>query len=189
MLTTMPPRSSVFTEPTLEAPELTRQQAFTRYDAAMSETLEPEEWALWDTWTRAQRLLARELDRGLQRDCGISKAEFSVLVTLWQAPGRAMRVSELSESLDWEKSRVSHQLTRMEHRGFVEQTQRGAGGRRTGIGLTATGRRVARSAVVVHGANVRRYFLDSLTPEQRAVIRTWSEEMIDRIEPHCAVGS
>ena len=47
---------------------------------AMAEprTLKPEEWELWDTWMRAQRLLARELDRNLQDDCGISKAEFSV---------------------------------------------------------------------------------------------------------------
>ena len=53
---------------------------------AQTRTLEPEEWELWHTWMRAQRLLARELDRCLQRDYGISKTEFSVLVTLRQAP-------------------------------------------------------------------------------------------------------
>ncbi|MFC5833865.1 MarR family winged helix-turn-helix transcriptional regulator [Nonomuraea insulae] len=147
-------------------------------------TLEPEEWEFWDTWMRAQRLLARELDRGLQRDCGISKAEFSVLVTLWRALGREMRVGELSESLDWEKSRVSHLLTRMENRGFVERTQSGADGRRTGIGLTVKGRRAAQNAILVHGGNIRRYFLDSLAPEQAAAIRAWSEQLIDRIEPY-----
>lgn len=44
--------------------------------------LDPAEWEFWDTWMRAYRLLVRELDRGLQRDCGISKAELSVLMTL-----------------------------------------------------------------------------------------------------------
>src|SRR4051812_4239044 len=152
---------------------------------AMAETptLEPEEWELWDTWMRAQRLLTRELDRGLQRDCGISKAEFSVLVTLWQAPGRVMRVGELSESLDWDKSRVSHPLTRMENRGFVERTEDGADGRRAGIGLTAEGRRAAQSAIVVHAGNIRHYFLDALTPQQAAAFRAWSGQMIDRVEP------
>jgi DNA-binding MarR family transcriptional regulator len=149
----------------------------------MAATLEPEEWAFWDTWTRAQRLLAREFDRGLQRDCGISKAEFSVLMTLWRAPGRELRVGELAESLDWEKSRVSHLLTRMENRGLVTRTQSGATGRRTGIGLTTAGRRVARSAISVHAANIRRYFLDSLTHEQAVTMRTWSEHVADRIEP------
>jgi DNA-binding MarR family transcriptional regulator len=153
---------------------------------AETRTLEPEEWEFWDTWMRAQRLLARELDRGLQRDCDISKAEFSVLVTLWQAPGREMRVGELSESLDWEKSRVSHQLTRMENRGLVERTQWGAGGRRTGIGLTAKGRHAAQSAILVHAGNIRHYFLDSLTSQQAAAFRAWSEQMIDRVEPRCS---
>src|SRR3954468_4403996 len=131
----------------------------------MTETrsLEPEEWEFWDTWMRAQRLLTRELERGLQRDSGISKAEFSVLVTLWRGTGPEMRVGELSESLDWDKSRVSHQLTRMEKRGFVERTQYGADGRRAGIGLTVAGRRAAQEAILVHGTNIRRHALDSLT--------------------------
>ncbi|WP_211763838.1 MarR family winged helix-turn-helix transcriptional regulator [Kutzneria sp. CA-103260] len=146
-------------------------------------TLEPEEWELWDLWMRAQRLLTRELDRGLQHDCGISKAEFSVLVTLWQAPGREMRVCELSDSLDWEKSRVSHQLTRMENRGFVTRTPQGADGRRAGIGLTAEGRRTVQSAIRVHADNIRRYFFDSLTPQQTEAFRSWSGQLIDRVEP------
>ena len=148
-----------------------------------SRSLEPEEWEFWDVWMRAQALLTRELERGLQRDCDLSKAEFSVLVTLWQAAGREMRVGELAESLGWDKSRVAHQLTRMEKRGFVERTRYGSDGRRAGIGLTAEGRRAARSAILVHGGNIRRHVLDSLTPEQASVIRAWSEQAVDRLEP------
>ncbi|MET8757636.1 MarR family transcriptional regulator [Lentzea sp. NPDC004782] len=150
----------------------------------MTETqpLEPEEWEFWDVWMRAQRLLTRELERGLQRTCDISKAEFSVLVTLWQAGRREMRVGELSESLDWDKSRVAHQLTRMEKRGFVERTQYGADGRRAGIGLTSEGRRAAQSAILVHGNNIRRHFLDSLTPGQASFLRAWSEQAVDRLD-------
>jgi len=152
--------------------------------SVMSETtdLEPAEWELWHTWMHAQRLLARELERGLQRDCGISKAEFSVLVTLAKASGRELRVGELVESLGWEKSRVSHQLTRMENRGLVEPVQGGAGSRRTGVRLTTKGRQAAEGAVLGHAGNIRRLFLDRLTPEQAAVIRAWSEETVARIE-------
>ena len=146
-------------------------------------TLDSEEWEFWDVWMRAQSLLTQELERGLQRDCDISKAEFSVLVTLWRAAGREMRVGELSETLGWAKSRVSHQLTRMEKRGFVKRTQYGADGRRAGIGLTAEGSRAAQSAILVHGGNIRRHFLASLTPEQASVIRAWSEQAVDRLGP------
>jgi DNA-binding MarR family transcriptional regulator len=150
---------------------------------AKPRALTPEEWELWDTWMRAQRLLAQEVERGLQRDFGISKAEFSVLVTLRQAPGHQMRVGDLAESLAWEKSRVSHQLTRMESRGFVARTESGASGRRTGIGLTAKGRGAAESAIGGHADNIRRYFFDPLLPEQAAAIRAWSEQMVNSAEP------
>jgi DNA-binding MarR family transcriptional regulator len=155
------------------------------YDPGMAEDgeLEPAEWELWHSWTRAQNLLVRELDRGLQRDCGISKAEFSVLVTLQRAGDRQLRVGELAEALGWEKSRVAHQLTRMENRGLVERT--GAGGRRTGIGLTAEGRRVVEDAVRVHSGNIRRLFLDPLTAEQAAAVRAWSGHLVEQIEPSC----
>ncbi|GIF22720.1 DNA-binding MarR family transcriptional regulator [Actinoplanes tereljensis] len=141
-------------------------------------TLEPEEWELWNSWMQAQRLLTRELDRRLQQDYGISKAEFSVLVSLHRAPGGRMRVGELAESLDWEKSRVAHLLTRMETRELVERTETGAGGRRTGIGLTAKGRAAADNAILGHADNIRRYFFEPLTPPQAAAIQAWSQQMI-----------
>ncbi|MDX6354544.1 MAG: hypothetical protein QOF98_1447, partial [Streptomyces sp.] len=43
--------------------------------------------------------------------------------------------------------------------------------------------RAAQSAVLVHAGNIRRHFLDSLTPEQASVIRAWSEQAVDRLEP------
>src|SRR3954463_13954441 len=135
---------------------------------AESGALDPAEWELWHSWTRAQNLLVRELDRGLQRDCGISKAEFSVLMTLQRAGGRELRVGELAEALAWEKSRVAHQLTRMENRGLVARTESRRSGRRVGIGLPAKGRSAVENAILGHADNIRRYFFETLTPEQAA---------------------
>jgi DNA-binding MarR family transcriptional regulator len=145
-------------------------------------TLTSEQWELWHAWMQAHRLLNRELDRDLQRDYGISKAEFSVLVTLHRTPGGEMRVGELAESLDWEKSRVAHQLTRMENRELVDRTDHGSSGRRTGIRLTAKGRSAAQNSIQGHGANVRHYFFEALTSDQAAAIHAWSRQTIDRIE-------
>ncbi len=143
--------------------------------------LEPDQWELWHRWQHAQRLLTAELDRELQRDHGISKAEFSVLLTLRGAPGRQLRVGELADALAWEKSRVSHLLTRMEGRGLVQRTEGGA--RRTGVRLTDDGYRAVEGAVLTHGSNLRRLFFASLAPEQAAAIRDWSEQLIARLEP------
>jgi DNA-binding MarR family transcriptional regulator len=149
---------------------------------ARPRTLKPEQWELWHTWMQAHRLLNRELDRDLQREYGISKAEFSVLVTLHQAPGGRMRVGELAESLGWEKSRVAHQLTRMENRELVNRTDNESNGRRAGIGLTAKGCSAAENAILGHADNIRRYFFETLTPDQAAAIYEWSRQTVDRIE-------
>src|SRR3954464_4854600 len=110
------------------------RQLLPPYASAMAtpRTLKPDEWERWNTWMQAQRLLARELDRDLQGHYGISKAEFSLVVTLHRAPGGRMRVGELAESLDWHKSRVAHQLTRMENRQLVDRTNNEPRARRTG---------------------------------------------------------
>ena len=151
-------------------------------------TLSPEQWGLWHAWMQAHRLLQRELDRDLQRDYGISKAEFSVLVTLQEAGGGEMRVGELAESLTWEKSRVAHQLTRMENRDLVDRTDHESNGRRAGIRLTAKGRSVAQNAIVGHGSNILRYFFEALSPDQAAAIQAWSRQTIDRIEAPAQSG-
>jgi DNA-binding MarR family transcriptional regulator len=145
-------------------------------------SLTPEQWELWHTWMQAHRLLLRELDRDLQRDYGISKPEFSVLVTLHGTSGGQMRVGELAESLGWEKSRVAHQLTRMENRELVDRTDHESNGRRAGIRLTAKGRSTAQNAIVGHGANIRRYFFEALTSDQAAAFDAWGRQTIDRIE-------
>ncbi|HZE37975.1 MAG TPA: MarR family winged helix-turn-helix transcriptional regulator [Stackebrandtia sp.] len=151
----------------------------------MTETasLSPEEWMFWDEWMQAQRLLTKEVDRTLQRDFGISKAEFSILVMLRAATGGQMRVTDLAGSLDWEKGRVAHQLTRMERRGLLERTEAGAAGRRTGIMLTPSGADVVERAIHGHAANIRRFAFDRLSPEQTAAISAWSKGLISQLAP------
>ncbi|MCU1482297.1 MAG: MarR family transcriptional regulator [Subtercola sp.] len=142
------------------------------------QALSTSDWRFWDTWMQAQRLLMREVDRVLQRDFGVSKAEFSVLVTLQSASDGARRVTELADALDWDKSRVAHLLTRMEKRGLVERSESGAAGRRTGIALTETGRNVAERAIIGHGKTIRRLAIDRLSPEQAAAITAWSRALL-----------
>jgi DNA-binding MarR family transcriptional regulator len=140
--------------------------------------LEPDDWELWDSWMQAQRLLTRELDRDLQRSHGISKAEFSVLVTLHRAADGQLRVSELAESLDWDKGRVAHQLTRMESRDLIDrEAGRSSTGRRVAVRLTPAGRDTVERALRTHAKNIRRLFFDVLTTEQAAAIRAWSNHI------------
>ena len=153
-------------------------------------SLSTEQWAFWDVWMRAQRLLAQEVDRALQQEFGISKAEFSVLVTLRTADNGRMRVTDVADSLGWDKSRVAHQLTRMERRELLARGEAGAPGRRTSIELTSTGADLAERAVVAHGRTIRRLALDRLTPDQAETIGRWSSDLVEQLSesPTAAVA-
>jgi DNA-binding MarR family transcriptional regulator len=142
--------------------------------------LEPEDWALWDNWLQAHRALCRELERTLVRDIDISEAEFSLMAALQRAPEGLLRVVEIADALDWDKSRVAHQLTRLEGRGFITREAGGTSRRRTGVRLSDEGRTAVKRAFAEHGANIKRLFLSSMSTEQRKAIADWSTSVLDR---------
>ncbi|RDI48519.1 MarR family winged helix-turn-helix transcriptional regulator [Nocardia mexicana] len=116
-----------------------------------------------------QRLLA-ELNRQLQRDSDLSLAEYRILVLLSEAQGRSLRMSDLADGVLSSRSRLTHQIRRMEEQGMVRRTSAEEDGRGVRAHLTEEGMRRLRAAAPGHVNAVRRDFVDLLTPEQLAVI-------------------
>jgi DNA-binding MarR family transcriptional regulator len=57
----------------------------------------------------------------ITRSTGLSRADFIVLMELNQSKDRCRRQRELLDYLEWDKTRLSHQLTRMAGRGLIER--------------------------------------------------------------------
>jgi DNA-binding MarR family transcriptional regulator len=142
-----------------------------------------EDWGLWRDFVAMHRHLARELDRQLQRDAAISQADFSVLVVLSEAPDRRLRTGELAELLAWEKSRVSHQVARMESRGLLERTECDTDGRGTWVGITNEGRRTLLGATREHSAAIRSLFFDNLHQGEKAALAGVTTRILEHINP------
>lgn len=141
------------------------------------------DWATWRLYFSSGRRLVAELDRRLQADAGISHPEYTVLLSLNEAPQRQLRAGELAELLAWEKSRVSHQVTRMAARRLVERTACETDGRGSWIGITAEGRRLLLRAMRDHADAIRDLFVDRLSDDEKASIRTASIRMLERLDP------
>src|ERR1700761_9397637 len=99
--------------------------------------LSPRELRIWYAFRSMGEDVLERVGRDIAQATGLSGPEFGVLSRL-AAYGRGeMRQQELATVMAWEKSRLSHQLSRMEKRKLIER--RAADGRATLIVLTKTG--------------------------------------------------
>ena len=127
------------------------------------------------------RLTAR-LHRQLHVESGLSLADFDVLVQLTDRPDARARVLELADALQWEKSRLSHHLARMQRRGLVTREECPDDRRGAFIVLTADGRTAIEHAAPRHVATVRDLVFDQLTPDQVAALAGIAERILSRLD-------
>lgn len=124
--------------------------------------LDERESAAWAAVLLLGQPLLSALGRDLQQDCGLSMADYHVLVVLSENPDDVTAYRHLAASTGWEKSRLSHQVTRMERRGLLRREGCHDDGRTANIGLTDEGRTVIEAAAPGHVAAVRRLLIDRL---------------------------
>lgn len=146
------------------------------------EWLDEDELRAWRALQFMQMRLEHALARQLAADSNLSYPDYLVLVALSDHPDGRLRLFELGEVLGWEKSRLSHQVTRMAGRGLVTRERCDSDRRGAYVVLTASGRRELAAAAPGHVAAVRRLFLQVVTAEQLAVIGEAAESVLSRLE-------
>jgi DNA-binding MarR family transcriptional regulator len=142
--------------------------------------LSEDQQRVWRNYLAMSAKLQMEMNRQLQRDCGLSLADYDVLVALDERD--SCRVNELGERLGWEQSRLSHQLRRMRSRGLVER--RGADGDRRGatVELTDAGRTALEASARGHVELVRSVVFSGVSAAQLRTLDTWTSQVLARIE-------
>ena len=129
--------------------------------------LTAQEQRLWRAHLEVGRLLMYQLERELQ-PFGLATNDYTILVELSEAPMRRMRMTDLATATLQSKSRLSHQITRMETAGLV--TREGCPGDRRGLYavLTEQGWEMMRKLAPTHVRSVRNHFIDRLDADQVA---------------------
>jgi DNA-binding MarR family transcriptional regulator len=140
--------------------------------------LSDDEQRAWRTYLQMSSLLPAALNRQLQQDCGLTLPEYEVLVQLSESPWHRLRPFQICEALNWEQSRLSHQLTRMERRGLVSRRECAADGRGAVIELTAAGADLIGTAAPRHVATVRGLIFDRLSDAQRTAFEDACSQIV-----------
>lgn len=134
----------------------------------------------WRGFLTMQRRLKTHLSRHLQRDFGLSAQDFEILVNLSEAPTGRMRAFELADATRWEKSRLSHHLSRMEQRGLIRKEACQA--RYPEIVLTDEGRAAIETCAPGNAASVRELFIEVFGPERLDMLAAASKEVVEAID-------
>jgi DNA-binding MarR family transcriptional regulator len=142
--------------------------------------LSPDEDRAWRAFLFAQRQLVARLNRGLQ-ESGLSGPDYDVLVVLSALDGDRMRARELCSTLGWEKSRLSHQLRRMQQDGLISRELNPDDARSTMVRLLPAGRAAIETAAPGHVADVRRNFIDLFAPAELDTLATFNERVLHHL--------
>ena len=130
----------------------------------MGETFTREQLDAW----RGFRFMVEETSQGVSRELfsstGMSGGQFGILTILVDTPLHVMRQQELADAMRWDRTRLSHQLTRMEARGWIER-QKGAHGA-TLVKLGRVGLDEQRRATPALGQILEKRFFSRLTQGQ-----------------------
>ncbi|MCA0455298.1 MAG: MarR family transcriptional regulator [Chloroflexi bacterium] len=136
-------------------------------------------------WTNYQRMrlrLTERMNRQLTEKTGLSEADFEILTALTETPAESVRAIALRCGLEWEKSRLSHQLKRMEARGLVMREDCVEDNRGAVIRATELGRKLAAEARVYYEEDLREYVIDVLSPDQLDALGDIAETILSRFE-------
>jgi DNA-binding MarR family transcriptional regulator len=143
--------------------------------------LSQREARAWRQFLLMQGELRNRLGSRLQRETGLSEADYEVLVNLSEAPGGRLRPTQIGGATRWEKSRISHHVTRMESRGLVRRMPCPTDNRGALVVMTPAGRRAIERAAPRHVEHVREAFIDALTPAQLDALAEISEAVLARL--------
>jgi DNA-binding MarR family transcriptional regulator len=139
----------------------------------MAAELTSGEASTWRLIQRLSELATGVVEHQIRAAADLSTAEFEVLRCLVAAPDRQLRQNELAALLDWDKSRLSHQLTRMQQRELIERQK---SGRVHAVEVTRMGVQKFDLADNAHRGAVRALLQEHLSSAEREALERTATE-------------
>ncbi|MCW4352633.1 MarR family transcriptional regulator [Hoyosella sp. YIM 151337] len=142
--------------------------------------LNDEEQQAWRAFIDGSQRLLAVLNSDLSDATGLTIADYRILVLLSEAPRKALRMSELAAGILASRSKLTHQVRRMEAQGLVVRESCEEDGRGVIAKITPRGLDELRAAAPGHVESVRAHFVDLLDSSQLKLIA----EVFEKIDAH-----
>lgn len=145
--------------------------------------LNPEQAQTWLALWSVQEWLPTRLDEQLKRDQGVNLHDYFALAQISMAPDEQLTMSQLAAQADMSPSRLSHVVSRLENRGWVERHPSPTDRRTNIASLTDEGRAFIRQAAPGHVERVLELVFDNLTEEENKVLGEIMNKVLSRLDP------
>jgi DNA-binding MarR family transcriptional regulator len=134
----------------------------------------------WRAFVYAHQQIEAHLNRRLQ-ESGLSGADYEILAVLSTLEADRMPARELCNTLGWEKSRLSHQVRRMQKDGLISREPNPDDARSTMVCLLPAGRAAIEKAAPGHVEDVRRNFIDLFSPAELDTLAASNERILHHL--------
>lgn len=145
---------------------------------------DPEKHA-WRAYFEATQMLEDLLERRLKAECGMTLADYNVLLLLTESEGGRLRLGELASRMVFSPSRVTYQVKNLVGRGLIERRAAECDRRGYEAVLTGEGRSAFRRAAAIHARQVDELFLERLEPGEADVLARVFSRVGRALEAHC----
>ena len=136
---------------------------------------------MWRSWLSLNAQLPAVLHRQLAGESGLTLSDFEVLVQLTDSAEGKVRVTDLSRALNWDRSRVSHHVTRMQSRGLVQREECADDRRGAFVAITSKGRDSLSFAAPAHARTVKDLVFADLTGAELEVVGSFIEKVLSQL--------
>ncbi|WP_247048142.1 MarR family winged helix-turn-helix transcriptional regulator [Arthrobacter rhizosphaerae] len=144
--------------------------------------LNADERRAWLALMSINTLLPAALDSQLHSAGKLSLFDYHVLAMLSETESRFLPMSELAARTSASLSRLSHVVTKLQSRGWVERRPHPGDARVTTAHLTDAGMDTIVGLAPGHVESVRALFLDALSDEDVAELARIGEKIVSRLD-------
>jgi DNA-binding MarR family transcriptional regulator len=148
----------------------------------MTRWLTKEQQIHWRSWITASTVLREQLSGELQEAHGLTITDYEILVRLSESENHSIRMSDLAAKTLLSRSRLSHQIDRMETAGLVTREVCADDRRGQLAVLTNTGMKALAAAAPLHVSGVRKHFVDVLTDAEYQALGTAAKKIADHLD-------
>jgi DNA-binding MarR family transcriptional regulator len=148
----------------------------------MTRWLTKEQQVHWRSWLTASTVLPEQLSRELQESHGLTITDYEILVRLSETENKSIRMSDLASLTLLSRSRLSHQIDRMEAAGLVSREVCPDDRRGQLAVLTNAGMKALVAAAPDHVEGVRKHFVDVLTDAEYKALGNALKKIADHLD-------